>query len=144
MLVVLNCSAAIARTDGRLMAWACSIASMKASRPGVLIALDARCSGRQPIHDDARFAMPDERRASAHAHGRAACQQDFLKCQGSMVVIRQVSAGSRSTSGLEQLLASVASVVDLNVAREDFGQVLQRHGEMRGWAVSPVGEVPLK
>lgn len=37
---------------------------------GVRVALHARCSRRQPIHDDARLAMPDERRAGPHPHSR--------------------------------------------------------------------------
>ena len=41
-----------------------------------------------------------------------------------MVVVRQVGAGSRSASRLEQLLTAVATVVDLDVPWEELGQVL--------------------
>ena len=84
------------------------------------------CSRRQPVHDDARLAGPYESGSGAHAHGRAAAQEDFLESQRSVVIVRQVRAGPRSSSGLEQLLASVTSVVDLNVTRKDFSQVLQQ------------------
>ena len=42
-----------------------------------------------------------------------------------MVVVRLVGAGPRSSSGLKQFFPSIASVVNLDVAREDFGQVLE-------------------
>lgn len=68
---------------------------------GVRFALHARCSGRQPVHDDSHLAMPDERRAGAHANRRAAGQENFLQSQRTVVVVRQVGAGPRSSSGLE-------------------------------------------
>ena len=45
----------------------------------ICVALHARCSGRQPIHDDARFAMTDERSSGADSHGWTAGQQNFLQ-----------------------------------------------------------------
>lgn len=82
-------------------------------------------SGRQPVHDDACFTRTCEGGSSPHPNGRAASQQNLLKRQRAMVVVGQVRAGSRSSSGLEQLLASVTAVVDLDVARERFAQVLK-------------------
>jgi hypothetical protein len=43
-----------------------------------------------------------------------------------VVVVRQVCAGPRSSSGLGKLLASVTAVVDLDVAGKDFSQVLEQ------------------
>ena len=92
---------------------------------GIRIAHDTSGSGRQPIHDDACFTVTNERCTSSNTHGRATRQQNLLQCQGTVVIVSQVRAGPRSSSGLEQLLASVAAVVDLDVARKRFGQVLK-------------------
>ena len=52
-------------------------------------------------------------------------KQYFLQSQRAVVIVRQVHAGPRSSSSLKQLIAVVTTVVDLDVARERFGQVLK-------------------
>ena len=52
-------------------------------------------------------------------------KQYFLQSQRAVVIVRQVHAGPRSSSSLKQFIAVVTTVVDLDVARERFGQVLK-------------------
>ena len=93
--------------------------------PQVVIRFRTLKPGRQPVHDDACFAGPYEGGSGPDTHSRAASEQNFLESQRAVVIVRQVGTGPRPASGFEQLLASVTAVVDLDVARERFGQVLK-------------------
>jgi hypothetical protein len=43
-----------------------------------------------------------------------------------VVVVGQIGAGPRAAGCLEQVLAAVAAVVNLNVPREEFGLMLEQ------------------
>ena len=68
------------------------------------------------IDDDACFTMPGERGSGPYAHSWASRQQNLLECQRPVVIVRQVRTGPRASGGLEQLLALILTVVNLNVA----------------------------
>ena len=58
--------------------------------PHVLVRFRTLSSGRQPVHDDARFASPYESGSGPDAHSRAAGKQDFLESQRPVIVVSQV------------------------------------------------------
>lgn len=78
---------------------------------------------RQPVENDARFGIPNERCAGSDSHGWAASRISW-RANGPWSSSARY-AHARDRRGLKHFLASVTSVVDLNLARERFGHVLE-------------------
>ena len=97
-------------------------------RRPVTVGFYAGLSWRQPFDDVAGHAIPDERGPRADSDRRAAGEQNLLERERTVVVVCQVGAGPRAAGRLEKLLAAVAAVVNLNVPRKKFGQVLKQLG----------------
>jgi hypothetical protein len=94
------------------------------------VVLDALPTRWKSFHLEARHAITDERRAGPNTDRRATCQQNLLRCQRAVIIVGQVSTGSRSACRIESLLTAVATVVDLNLPWEQLGKVLKQSRPM--------------
>lgn len=90
------------------------------------VVLDALPARWQPIDHEAGHTVPNERGPGPNANRGATCQLNLLQRQRAVVIVRQIGTRAGATSRLEKFLASVATVVDLNVSREEFGGDLAR------------------
>jgi hypothetical protein len=104
----------------------CERLEVLVERLRVLGAFETLLAWWKPIHQQPGDVMLDKRRPCANTNCRTTGEQNLLKGQRTVIVVREVSARPRATGGLEQLFPAVMTVVDLDVAWEQFRQVLEQ------------------
>ncbi len=90
-----------------------------------LIVTHATGARRQAVNQDACFPLFDKRRTGTNTHSRTTRQQEFLQSQRPVIVIGKVGTCAGLSGGGVEFFALVLAVMDLDVARVEFGQVFE-------------------